>query len=56
MDDEAVDRAGYDRVVVRSPWEYARRSDEFQAWCRAIGPDRLRNPPDLVAFNRDERS
>jgi hypothetical protein len=54
-DDPAVDWEAYDRVVLRSVWDYSRRADEFLAWCAAVGPGRLRNSPDLVAFNIDKR-
>ncbi len=54
-DDESVDWKAYDRVVLRSVWDYTWRHDEFLAWCRAVGPQRLRNPPELVAFNADKR-
>ncbi len=54
-DDEAVDWASYDRVVVRSAWDYTTRVDDFLAWARAVGPRRLRNHPELLAFNADKR-
>lgn len=54
-DDPDVDWASYDRVVVRSVYDYARRLDEFLGWCRRVGQERLRNSPDLVAFNADKR-
>lgn len=53
--DPAVDWRAYDRVVLRSTWDYSWQSDTFLAWCRAVGPRRLRNPPELVAFNADKR-
>ncbi|MGB2711454.1 MAG: hypothetical protein WBC33_08040, partial [Conexibacter sp.] len=54
-DDPAVDWQAYDRVVLRSVWDYTARLDEFLAWCRAVGRERLRNVPELVAFNADKR-
>jgi hypothetical protein len=54
-DDPDVDWDRYDRVVLRSVWDYTDRLDDFLAWCTRIGPRRLRNPPDLVAFNADKR-
>jgi hypothetical protein len=54
-DDPTVDWARYDRVVPRSAWDYSGRLDEFLAWSRAVGPERLRNPPELLAFNADKR-
>ncbi|MFD6612989.1 RimK family alpha-L-glutamate ligase [Micromonospora chalcea] len=52
-DDPAVDWAGYDLVVLRSPWDYARRRDEFVAWARTVPA--LANPADVVAWNTDKR-
>lgn len=54
-DDPAVDWSAYDRVVLRSVWDYTGRPDEFLAWCHSVGPERLRNMPALVAFNADKR-
>jgi hypothetical protein len=54
-DDASVDWASYDRVVVRSVWDYSMRADEFLAWCDAVGTQRLRNRPALIAFNADKR-
>lgn len=54
-DDPAIDWDVYDRVVLRSVWDYSGRVEEFLAWCAAVGPERLRNPPDLVTFDADKR-
>lgn len=54
-DDSAVDWSAYDRVVLRSVWDYTTRAEEFIGWCRRVGAERLRNVPDLVAFNADKR-
>lgn len=54
-DDPAVAWEAYDRVIVRSTWDYMDRLDAFRAWCAAIGPDRLRNNPATVAFALDKR-
>ena len=54
-DDPAVDWEAYDRVVLRSVWDYSRDVRRFLAWCRSVGPGRLRNDPDLVAFDADKR-
>ena len=54
-DDPGVDWEAYDRVVLRSVWDYSGRVEEFLGWCAAVGPERLRNPPDLVAFDADKR-
>lgn len=54
-DDPAVDWEAYDRVVVRSVWDYSLRVEEFLGWCKAVGAERLRNTPELVAFDSDKR-
>lgn len=54
-DDPAVDWDLYDRVVIRSTWDYTARVGEFVRWCEGVGAGRLRNRPDLVAFNVDKR-
>lgn len=54
-DDPGVDWEAYDRVVLRSVWDYSGRIEEFLGWCAAVGPQRLRNCPDLVAFDADKR-
>lgn len=54
-DDERVDWHAYDLVVLRSVWDYTWRHDEFIDWCRSVGAGRLRNPPEVVAFNADKR-
>ena len=52
--DPDVDWRRYDRVVVRSAWDYTLRVEEFVAWAARIGPDRLRNPPALLEWNSDK--
>ncbi len=54
-DDPDLDWARYDRVIVRSVYDYARRLDQFLAWCQRVGGQRLRNTPELVSFNADKR-
>jgi hypothetical protein len=54
-DDPAVAWEAYDRVVLRSVWDYTRHLDDFLAWCERVGAERLRNTPELVAFNADKR-
>ena len=54
-DDPAVKWERYDRVVIRSTWDYTKRVEEFVAWSRRVGAELLRNVPDLVAFNADKR-
>lgn len=52
-DDPAADWSAYDLVVLRSPWDYAQRHDEFLAWASAV--PRLVNPVATVAWNTDKR-
>lgn len=54
-DDGTVDWSSYDRVVIRSTWNYTAQVDAFVAWARSVGAERLRNHPELVAFNVDKR-
>ena len=54
-DDSAADWRAYDRVVVRSVWDYTGRRDEFLAWADSVGEKRLRNPPALLRWNSDKR-
>jgi glutathione synthase/RimK-type ligase-like ATP-grasp enzyme len=52
-DDPAADWTGYDLAVLRSPWDYVARLEEFLSWTQR--PRRLANPPDVVAWNTDKR-
>ena len=52
-DDPAVDWAAYDLVVLRSPWDYSGRRDEFVAWAESV--PRLANPAPVVRWNTDKR-
>jgi hypothetical protein len=52
-DDPAVDWAGYDLAVLRSPWDYPGRHDEFVSWAAKV--PHLANPADVVAWNTDKR-
>jgi hypothetical protein len=54
-DDQTVDWARFDRVIVRSVWDYTADVDHFLAWCDRVGPERLRNRPELIRFNADKR-
>ena len=47
--------ARYDLVVVRATWDYTLALPDFLRWTRAVGPRRLLNPPDVVAWNADKR-
>ena len=52
--DPGVDWAAFDRVIVRSTWDYTHQLEDFLAWADAIGP-RLRNPPEVIRWNSDKR-
>ncbi|UZN02510.1 ATP-grasp domain-containing protein [Cellulomonas sp. S1-8] len=54
--DPAVDCAAYDLLLLRSPWDYPERLDEFLAWLTdAEAATRVLNPPALVRWNLDKR-
>ncbi|MFF5082993.1 RimK family alpha-L-glutamate ligase [Actinoplanes sp. NPDC000266] len=52
-DDPAADWAGYDLVVIRSPWDYVPRRAGFVAWARGVPS--LLNPADIIEWNTDKR-
>ncbi|MCT9820945.1 hypothetical protein N3K63_11695 [Microbacterium sp. W1N] len=53
--DAAVDLAAFDLLVIRTPWDYPDRLDEFQAWLdRAEALTRVRNTPAVVRWNLDK--
>jgi hypothetical protein len=52
-DDPAVDWSRFGLVVLRSPWDYARRRDEFWRWARGV--PRLANDAATVGWNTDKR-
>jgi len=52
-DDPAVDWASYDLVVLRSPWDYFYRRDEFVAWAASV--PKLLNPAPVIEWNTDKR-
>ena len=55
-DDASFDWSSVDVALLRSPWDYYRRFDEFQAWLRRVEPlTRLVNPPDVVRWNANKR-
>ncbi|MGK2932560.1 MAG: ATP-grasp domain-containing protein [Solirubrobacterales bacterium] len=54
-DDPRAGWDGFDLVVVRSPWDYGERLEEFLAWAESVGPERLRNGPDVLRWNTDKR-
>lgn len=51
-DDPAVDWTAFDLVVVRTPWDYTGRREEFLAW--AEGVPRLANPAAVLRWNSDK--
>ena len=54
--DEAADWAAYDLVVIRSPWDYAERTEEFLAWLAGVeAVATIQNPPALIRWNLDKR-
>lgn len=49
------DLAGFDLLVIRSPWDYPERPAEFAAWLdRADAATRVLNPPPVVRWNLDK--
>jgi len=53
--DPSVDWARYDRAVVRSPWDYPERYDEFVEWLgRVAAVTDLRNPLATVRWSLDK--
>jgi glutathione synthase/RimK-type ligase-like ATP-grasp enzyme len=54
-DDPRVDWDGFDLAVVRSPWDYGDRLEEFLDWADSVGPEKLRNGPDILRWNTDKR-
>lgn len=54
-DDPGVRWSDYDRVVLRSAWDYPERLPEFRDWLRAVGDaTELRNPLDVVDWSLDK--
>ena len=54
--DPAADWAGYDLVVLRSPWDYPEHLDELDAFLGRVGGlPTLHNPAALVRWNLDKR-
>lgn len=55
-DDTLADWSGYDFAILKSPWDYHERINEFQRWLdtlNALGVPLL-NPVDLVRWNSDK--
>ncbi|WP_344223216.1 ATP-grasp domain-containing protein [Paractinoplanes ferrugineus] len=54
-DDPAVRWASYDRVVLRSTWDYPQRLGEFRRWLDAVAEvTDLRNPVPMVRWSLDK--
>lgn len=54
--DPSVDWSQFDRVVLRSPWDYHRRRLEFLAWVERVATvSTLWNPRSLIEWNTDKR-
>lgn len=52
-DDPAVSWDAFGLVVVRNPWDYVRRRDEFLDWAARV--PRLANPEPVLRWNTDKR-
>ncbi|HWO59391.1 MAG TPA: hypothetical protein VNO31_05085 [Umezawaea sp.] len=50
--DSESDFAGADLVVLRSPWDYTDRLDEFLTWCATV--PNLANPLPVIRWNTDK--
>jgi glutathione synthase/RimK-type ligase-like ATP-grasp enzyme len=55
--DRSVEWAGFDALVIRSPWDYYRRPVEFRAWldARADAGSLLCNSAEVLRWNYDKR-
>jgi glutathione synthase/RimK-type ligase-like ATP-grasp enzyme len=54
-DDDAVDWAWADVVVIRSTWNYVARRDDFVAWAERVArTTRLHNPASIIRENTDK--
>ncbi len=54
--DPSVHWASYDRVILRSTWDYADHLEEFMAWVEVVAAvTDLRNSPAMVAWSLDKR-
>lgn len=55
--DPTVDWSSFDALVIRSPWDYFERSDEFQAWldARAASGVLMCNSAAILEWNYDKR-
>lgn len=54
-DDPTVDWSAFDRVVIRSPWDYQDRPDDFLRWMRSVeSQTELRNPVAPMQWSLDK--
>lgn len=54
-DDAAVNWKRFTAAIVRSPWDYHRRFDEFTAWLRRVSRHTvLHNSADVITWNLDK--
>ena len=54
-DDQSVDWSGFDAAVVRSPWDYHRRYDEFISWVERVSAlTTLLNDAATIRWNTDK--
>ncbi len=55
-DDPGVDWSSFRAVIIRSPWDYTDRLEEFLAWVdRVDAATTLVNAPDVVRWSADKR-
>src|SRR5580765_6673197 len=55
-DDPGVDWARFDRVVLRSAWDYPERLAQFLTWLEQVAAvSELVNPPGIIRWNLDKR-
>ena len=54
-DSPSVDWNSFDRILLRSPWNYHLLPHEFSRWIASVPQERLVNPPELVLWNMDKR-
>ncbi|WP_250030588.1 ATP-grasp domain-containing protein [Paractinoplanes maris] len=52
-DDPAADWSSYGVAVIRSPWDYVPRREQFVAWAHSV--PRLLNPADVLEWSTDKR-
>ena len=54
--DADVDWSSFDLVVLRTPWDYVDRFDDFAAWmAQAAAVTTVLNPPTMVTWNLHKR-